>query len=650
MEKVLLTTIEDLFEFVEKENIDLSSDQILVLSKDDSFNRIWNIAITSPKTKTQTIITEDGNSLSASKDHQVWKFPGKWYHLNKLKIGNSIWTKNGFSSIQYIKKDKIKFDLYDLEVDDEQYFTNGILSHNSTISDSLKLGFFGKIPNKTLKEIPNRKNGHGEIHLKFTHTSGKNIEINRRFSPSSLEVLIDGEEFSLSKKNDIEKYIEDELLDINSYVFSNMISLSLNDFKSFLKMTPSDKRKIIDKIFSLSIYNDMKEKVKEKMRNLENEISTSERNINFIDRTIENTLNGIETLNNKIDKEKDLKILQFNESLNKVNENLNLIEPAIEKLETSIKELKSKSSEIEKELNQLTWDGRTIEKSLKLYENEQCPTCETALTTKDHIHKKDELQKDLDKISKDKEKIESNNKEIKDKLNSIVEKYSNFNNKKIELNSKKRQLNERILEISKDDSFSEIKTLNEILEKNKEEKETASLKVNSNKNKKKLLNIVNDVVGDDGVKSIVISNIVPLINRFINEYLEKFNIPFTIKFDENFNSNISQYGNEISSETLSTGESKIVDFCVLIAMIKILKIKYMNLNVLFLDEIFASLDADNSNFVVRILKDLKTEFKLNIFVIHHAHLQKEHFDNCIEVTKISNHSNFEYNPKNKEIV
>jgi len=263
--------------------------------------------------------------------------------------------------------------------------------------------------------------------------------------------------------------------------------------------------------------------------------------------------------------------------------------------------------------------------------------------TTDHIHKKDEMEKIFEKITKE-------NLSIKEKETKLQENVSKIRNKKRTLETElstlkyqEQQLNAKLIKFQNESkSEKNVDSLLNIITENEKEKIEKEEVIKKNNSKKKFYSIINDLVGDKGIKSVVLSNIVPMINQFINEYLGKFDVNFEIELDENFNSVISEFGVEVSSPTLSMGESTILDFCVLMAMIKILKTKYLNLNILFLDEIFASLDSDNIVKVIKILNEIKNEYDLNIFAIHFAQLPKELFDNYIQVTKTNSFSNLEY--------
>lgn len=640
---MIQTTIEHFNNFIRDCNIDLSKDEIFVLFKGSKFRRIWDVGITKSNSRVIEITTENGYSLCGSPKHLIKKYPDRDTELTKLNTKNSILTKDGYSRVTLIHKPKIKLDLYDLQVDGEYYDTNGIISHNSTLVDSIKLAFFGKISNKTLKSIPNRKNQHGEIFLKFVHTTGKSIDIERKFTPGGFELSIDNEEISRANKKDLQTFLEDEILDINSYVFSNMISLSLNNFNSFLSMSPADKRKIIDKIFSLSIYNDIRTIIREKIKNIDSDINTSLKSSQYVNESINNANLEIERLNSKIELDIENQKIEYQNTLDK-------LVPLFKKIEKNMGIVTAKEILINQELpelleknNQMNYDIQDLSKSIKLYESDKCPVCESDLTTGDHQHKKETIIQTLEKIRKDKIKIEKDIQNLKEKLNVINLKKTEIRNQNYDLDSKKRDLLNKLKKLEEtvvqDSSKSSLINL---LEKEQEKFKIIEEELKTNRNKKKFLEIIEDVVSDTGVKSTVISNIVPLLNSYINENLNSFDLTFSISLDEKFNAKVLQYGEEIETESLSLGESKMLDFCVLISMIKILKTKYFNLNVLFLDELFASLDPDNIILVIKMLEKIKKEMKLNIFIIHQSSLPREYFDNYIQITKTNGFSDLEY--------
>jgi DNA repair exonuclease SbcCD ATPase subunit len=111
----------------------------------------------------------------------------------------------------------------------------------------------------------------------------------------------------------------------------------------------------------------------------------------------------------------------------------------------------------------------------------------------------------------------------------------------------------------------------------------------------------------------------------------QIHLPYTIKFDDKFNCIINALGEEINPKSMSTGERKKADFIIIIAMLKILKIRYPSLNLLFLDEIFSSVDSAGIYEIIKILSEVSKENNLNTWVINHTELPMELFDKKVEV-------------------
>jgi ABC-type Mn2+/Zn2+ transport system ATPase subunit len=109
-------------------------------------------------------------------------------------------------------------------------------------------------------------------------------------------------------------------------------------------------------------------------------------------------------------------------------------------------------------------------------------------------------------------------------------------------------------------------------------------------------------------------------------------LPFNVKLDDSFNAEITQFGMEVEHDTLSTGESKLTNICILISYLMLIRTK-RHFNILFLDEVFSSVDMDNIDKILLLLKDFSEKYNINIFVVHHALMNKEYFDRIIEIKK-----------------
>jgi len=120
--------------------------------------------------------------------------------------------------------------------------------------------------------------------------------------------------------------------------------------------------------------------------------------------------------------------------------------------------------------------------------------------------------------------------------------------------------------------------------------------------------------------------------------MNSLHLPYTVTFDEDFNASVVHMGEEISTSTLSTGEMKKVDFAVLLSVIKLMKIRFSSINLLFLDEIFSSVDPDGVYTILNTLRKICDDLGLNVFVINHAPMPTEIFDYKMEIQKRNNFS------------
>ena len=109
-------------------------------------------------------------------------------------------------------------------------------------------------------------------------------------------------------------------------------------------------------------------------------------------------------------------------------------------------------------------------------------------------------------------------------------------------------------------------------------------------------------------------------------------LPFSVQLDETFTAEIKNLGNIVDHDTLSTGETKKINICILLAYLMLIRSK-KTLNILFLDEVFSSIDVDGISSILDILKSFANEYNINIFVVHHAILQEEMFDRIIKIEK-----------------
>ena len=200
---------------------------------------------------------------------------------------------------------------------------------------------------------------------------------------------------------------------------------------------------------------------------------------------------------------------------------------------------------------------------------------------------------------------------------------------------------DELISLKDKDTSSDFDHLKQIISDfQKQEESKANLKDNVTEDYH-FLETIEEVLGEDGVKNLAIKTILPGLNANIAAMTQTMHLPFHIRFDEKFDCLINHLGEEINPLTLSTGERKKADFIIIIAIIKILKLRFPQLNLLFLDELLSSVDADGVHNIIKILGQVIKESNINTFVINHSTLPHELFDKKIQIYRENGFSKFD---------
>lgn len=507
----------------------------------------------------------------------------------------------------------------------------------SSISQVITFGLYGKLDGKKLKDIPNRINGNAWVRITLD-SHGSEIVVERGLEPNLFRLYINGIEYDQAGVRSVQDYLSEDILGIPYYVFNNTISLSINDFKSFIKMSTQDKRSIIDKIFGFQVINQMRDLLKEENRKIKEVMENLSGRLSSIESTIQSSLNEMDNLANQIQEESTSKKEELQKSLETFE--------GLQKIHNQkIDEFRDIESQVQGEVlntNKMVIETRTklqeVQKKIKLYELDQCPTCQSSLDSEFHHSIKDCLVADQSSFV-------SQLDESNSLLSSLKEREKEMSLTKKEILDKGRKIEIKITEIRRDlHSLNEssndlqLKSLQRIVDNLQVEREKMETETFKSQERNNWIKTLDEILGEKGVKQMAIRTILPSLNSEILELLGKMHLDYQVIFDEEFNATIYHMGVEIPTQTLSTGEMKKVDFVVLIAIMKLMKMKFSSINMLFLDELFSSVDPDGVYSILKILRNVCKELGLNIFVINHAPMPHEIFDWKLEVAKSNNFS------------
>jgi DNA repair exonuclease SbcCD ATPase subunit len=154
------------------------------------------------------------------------------------------------------------------------------------------------------------------------------------------------------------------------------------------------------------------------------------------------------------------------------------------------------------------------------------------------------------------------------------------------------------------------------------------------------LEVAAQLLKDSGIKTKIIRQYIPIINKLINKYLAQMEFFVNIELNEKFEETIkSRHRDEFTYSSFSEGEKLRIDVALMFAWRAIAKLKNSAAtNLLILDEIFeSSLDANGTDEFLRILDELTVD--TNVFVIsHHGDTLFDKFHSVVKFDKVKSFS------------
>jgi DNA repair exonuclease SbcCD ATPase subunit len=520
----------------------------------------------------------------------------------------------------------------------ELYLLLGSNGHGkSTISEVITFALYGRIERKNKSDLPNRINKNLWCRI-VIRSKNKNVEIIRGVSPNLFEVNIDTVPYDTAGNSNVQDYLETEIFDIPYQVFKNIIVLSINDFRSFLTMSTGDKRNIIDRLFGFTIINQMRDQIKSERKDLRERIKTLNDELNILQESIESVNQKIASLETSKKEDRLRLIEEYKIKVRDMFEQKKKIAESLDKVKKKEKDFNGAISQKGNEREQLSFDLRSAVNSLKLYNNAKCPTCNSDLNTEDHQHLKSLLEEKVKIKQEEYQEIQADYTDLSEKMNSLSSKIKDMDSSCIKIDLLINQYKNEAERIAKETREEDMDYLNEILQENEGKLLDRKSSVSVNSTEDTFLDIVESVLGDDGVKNLAMKTILPTINQSIQNMSKQMHLPYLIRFDEKFDCSIQSLGEEINARSMSTGERKKADFVIIISLLRLLKIRYPSLNLLFLDEIFSSVDQSGIYEILKILKDVSIENSLNTWVVNHTELPIELFDKKVEAIKESGFS------------
>ena len=532
--------------------------------------------------------------------------------------------------------------------------TNG--AGKSTILDALTFSLFGKpfrkINKPQLVNTINEKDCRVEVEFSIGSTKWKVI---RGIKPNIFEIwrndaLLD----QASASADQQKWLEQNVLKMNYKSFTQIVILGSSTFVPFMQLSAANRREVIEDLLDIKIFSSMNVVIKEKIRQLKEEIKTLElKKENLLDK-VEMQNNFIEELENRgnanINANKE-KIINLNAEIGiHFEENSSMEEPLREYIREQdqlvgyaekLRKLGNLKGKISQKVSTITAEHKFFS------ENSVCPTCTQTIEEEFRLNriadaqdKAKELQsgyKELEEAIKEEEERERQFTNLSKEISKLTNGISQNNIKINGLQKQIRNLEHEIQVLT--ENLANRNSEHEKLESFKDNLKTTYDELSSKKDTIRHYDFSYGLLKDGGVKSQIIKKYLPLINQQVNRFLQMMDFYINFTLDEEFNETVqSPIHEDFSYASFSEGEKMRIDLALLFTWREVARFKNsVNTNLLIMDEVFdSSLDGFGTEEFLKIIRYVITN--VNVFVISHKTGLEDRFESVLRFEKVKGFS------------
>lgn len=526
----------------------------------------------------------------------------------------------------------------------------------STFLDAICFGLFGKsFRNINKNQLINSINEKGAVVEVEFSIGSKDYMVKRGIKPNIFEIYLNDEFINQSADaRDFQKKLEKTILKMNYKSFTQIVILGSSSFTPFMKLSTQNRRDVIEDILDIDIFSIMNNLLKERSSVLRTDISQNDYDIKSLESGIEMKEEYIEKLKGtKQDRVESIK-KNINECKSTICELQVNISKKMEEIESiKVGDIKKLNLDLEKRVDvfkKMKNNKERLKKENEFFtDNSHCNTCHQDISEElstEIVSKNESRITELDEAFVEIEKMISGVRESIKVEQDKVELINKINTEILQLNQEITFQNKNIQKYEGEIGF--LKGKNDIIDgeyeslnKMKEHLDNSQQEKNELLERNEIYNICSMLLKDTGIKTRIIKQYLPIMNKLINGYLNDFDFFANFNLDENFNEVIkSRHRDEFSYDSFSEGEKQRIDLAILFTWREIARMKNsVNTNLLILDEVFdSSLDSEGTENFMKVMNSLEGR-GLNVFVISHkTDLLADKFDKQIKFEKIGNFS------------
>ena len=531
--------------------------------------------------------------------------------------------------------------------------TNG--SGKSTLLDAIVFALYGRAFRKVNKnQLINTINAR-EAQVEITFSVGTvNYLIRRGIKPNIFEIWKDNVMINQdAASKDYQAYLEQNILNLNYKSFNQIVILGSATYVPFMELPAHSRREIIEDLLDIQVFSTMNTLLKDRVSGNKESITENSYQMDLM----ESKLSSAKEHNASIRKIREDEVEKIREKMavhiKEIEDAKQVISGQEDVLQTVLDdvkdkpEMKTKSEKAKSLRRDIESQVRSHQQELSFYQDhDDCPTCKQGI---EHEFKAGIISEKDTKLA-----------ELETGLKQLAEKAKAYEDRLEAISVLEDQM--RDINLSIGDQRATIKVAknalvsykNELVsaEEQVEAVDTTKLQEISDRLKsteveqqdlfddREVLTVVQAMLRDGGIKTRIIRQYIPIMNKLINKYLGSFELFVDFQLDENFNEVIkSRFRDAFSYASFSEGEKLRITLAIMLAWRSVAKLRNsVSTNLLLLDETLdGALDGVGIESLIDTLHNLNADD--NIFVIsHRGHQFGDKFDNHIRFKKVKNFS------------
>ena len=606
--------------------------------------------------------TESGLTLECADDHIIFNETLSQQFIKDVSPGNKIQTRNGVDIVSSVRTRDREENMFDITVDsaDHRYYTNGILSHNTTIANALSYALYGQALTNIKKDnLINRTNTKGMMVTIDFEKDGQSYRIERGRKPNIMKFWVNDQEREITDEaqgdsRETQAEIE-RMLGMSHEMFKHIVALNTYT-EPFLSLKANDQRTIIEQLLGITLLSEKAELLKEQIKATRDAITSEEFRIKAVTDANTRIQEQIENLKRR----QTLWLKKHDEDLDKLVaafDDLNDLDIEAELVaHQKLAEYTKKKAEIDKIKGYIAQNERDqaredkiiarLKAELEALQNHQCHACGQDIHDDNHEKMLEDKQKQISETALT--ALAANTQWLKntealtilDELGDKPQVYytseadafehrSSMGSILAQLTAKQEEADpyaEQIVEMSTQ-ALEEIDygTMNE-LDRIKQHQEFLH-KLLTNK--------------DSFIRKRIIDQNLSYLNARLGQYLDRIGLPHTVKFNNDLTVAISELGRELDFDNLSRGERNRLILSLSWSFRDVWESLYQPINLLFIDELIDSgMDSSGVENSLAILKKMSREANKSIWLVSHKDELAGRVNNTLRVVKENGYTSY----------